>query len=99
MTDEQKINDIKHIALKDGIEYCYGMPVPDGIRFYSFGNLLLTNHEMNTYFSKYTKWRDYFECYIPITMPEYYVINDKKIEQFLITKYHTKKIKEKLGKI
>lgn len=92
------INNIKHVALKDGIEYCYGMPVPNDIRFYSFGNLLLTNHEMNTYFSKYTKWYNYFELYIPISMPEYFVIKDKEIEEFLVMKYWTKKIEYKLGK-
>lgn len=53
---------------------------------------------MNRYFSKYTKWSNYFDWYNPISMPEYFVINDKEIEEFLVMKYHLKKIEEKLGK-
>jgi hypothetical protein len=98
MSNEEVINEIKQTILKNGIDQCYGVSVPDNIKFYCFGNVVLTNHEMNKYFYKYYKLDYYFEQYHPITMPEFYTIKDKEIEEFLVQKYHIKKIEEKLGK-
>ena len=91
-------NGYKQVILKSGIAYCYGVPIPHNIKFYCFGNVVLTNHEMNKYFYKYYKLDNYFEQYDPISMPEFYVIKDKEIEAFLVAKYQIKKIEDKIGK-
>lgn len=112
-----QINNIK----KDcsiNLESYYYLPRPPNIQFYALLDndyyIILTNEEMDQYFSKYQKWKEYFVPYLHkfyfkshIGTTEYinsdmkglYVVNLDQINNFLVSKYTNKKLEEKLGKV
>jgi len=103
-SNEEMIENIKYIARKNGFAYCYNMPIPDNVSFYALEYklnrfLILTNYEMDKYFFKYPKWKDFFFCYEPYYMKHFYVIPNDEIKDFLLAEYKKRIIKEQLGKI
>ena len=60
---------------------------------------MLTNDEMTKYFSKYTKWHDFFIAYEPYHTSGFYVIQNDEIKNFFLNKYYKRLIEEQLGKI
>ena len=99
--DIEQINQIKLCVKRQGIDYCYGMPKPANILFYCLQcepnkYMALTNEDMAYYFSKYTKWKEFF---VPYHVDGFYVTESPEIEQFLISKYHSINIKKQLGQL
>ena len=97
--DTEQIHQIKLCVKKHGIAHCYGMAKPYGVSFYCLQYkpnkyMALTNEDMDYYFSKYTKWDEFF---ISDIVNDFYVATSPKIEQFLISKYHSTNIKKQLG--